>query len=115
MSVRVTAGTRVNIDGRDLVGRSIVINGDKVTVDGVEQPGSLVGPVSVTVYGNVESLDGAMASVGVSGSCGAVKTMSGDVRCGDVSGDVSTMSGDVTCGRIGGAVKTRSGDIHHGR
>lgn len=102
---------RITIDGRDFVGRSVVINGDKVTIDGVEQEGSLVGPVSVTAHGDVEVIDGPVGSVTVSGSCGQVKTMSGDVRCGDVTGSVQTMSGDVTSGKIGGNVKTMSGDI----
>ena len=45
------------------------------------------------------------------GTVGRVKTMSGDVHCGDVTGDVSTMSGDVTCGSIAGSAQTMSGDI----
>lgn len=102
---------RITIDGRDFVGRSVVINGDEVIIDGVKQDGSLIGPVSITVHGDVESIDGPSSDVTVSGSAGQVKTMSGDVRCGDVSGSVSTMSGDVTCGAIGGSVSTMSGDI----
>lgn len=107
-----SSGSRVTIDGRDFVGRSITINGDKVVVDGVEQSGSLVGPISIEVHGNCEQLDTTSGSVTVSGSCGRVKTMSGDVRCGDVTGDIGTMSGDVTCGKVGGNVKTMSGDIN---
>lgn len=103
---------RINIDGRDFVGHNVTIKGDRVIVDGVEQDGSLVGPVSVTVHGDVEALDGGFAEVTVTGSCGSVKTMSGDVRCGDVTGDVGTMSGDVTCGKVAGNVKTMSGDIN---
>jgi hypothetical protein len=103
----------VSIDGRDFVGRNITIRGEKVVIDGVEQDGSLVGPVSIVLYGDAELIDGPASSVTVTGKCGHVKTMSGDVRCGDVAGSVSTMSGDVTCGNIGGNVKTMSGDISH--
>lgn len=101
----------VTIDGRSFSGRSISIDGDVVIVDGVVQQGSLVGPVSITIAGDVERLETTSGTVDVSGSCGQVKTMSGDVRCGDVRGDVGTMSGDVTCGSIAGSVKTMSGDI----
>lgn len=101
----------VSIDGRNFIGKSVVIQNDEVWIDGVKQGGSLVGPVSITVHGDVELIDGPVASVEVSGSARSVKTMSGDVRCGDVLGDVGTMSGDVTCKSIAGNVKTMSGDI----
>lgn len=106
-----TGGSSVTIDGRTFSGRSISINGDKVVIDGVEQDGTLVGPISVVVNGNVESVETGSGKVEVSGTVGRVKTMSGDVRCGNVSGDVGTMSGDVTCGAISGSAKTMSGDI----
>jgi len=107
----VTSGTSVTIDGRTFSGRSISITGDKVIVDGVEQLGTLVGPISVVVNGNADSIETTSGKVQVEGSAGRVKTMSGDVRCGDVQGDVGTMSGNVTCGAIAGSVKTMSGDI----
>lgn len=44
----------ISIDGRDFVGRSITINGDKVVIDGVEQAGSLTGPVSITLHGDAD-------------------------------------------------------------
>ena len=38
--------------------------------------------------------------------------MSGDVEIhGDVNGDVKTMSGDVDCGNVAGDVSSMSGDI----
>ena len=41
-----------------------------------------------------------------------IKTMSGDVEIhGDVNGDVKTMSGDVDCGNVAGDVSSMSGDI----
>jgi hypothetical protein len=106
-----TGGSSVTIDGRTFTGKSISINGDKVVIDGVEQAGSLVGPVSVTVNGNADSVETTSGKVEVTGTVGRVKTMSGAVRCGDVRGDVGTMSGDVTCGSVAGNAKTMSGDI----
>ncbi len=108
-----TGGSSVTIDGRTFTGRSISITGDKVVIDGVEQEGTLVGPVNITVNGNAESVETTSGKVEVTGSAGRVKTMSGDVHCSNVTGDVGTMSGDVTCGTIGGSVKTMSGDIRH--
>jgi len=106
-----TGGSSVTIDGRTFTGRNISISGDKVVIDGVEQGGTLVGPISVVVNGNADSVETGSGKVEVSGSAGRVKTMSGDVKCGAVTGDVGTMSGDVTCGPISGSVKTMSGDI----
>lgn len=111
MQINMKGSGSVNINGRTFTGRSIQISGDKVIVDGVEQSGSLVGPVSVQVNGDVERLESGSGSVTVQGATGSVKTASGDVRCGDVQGSVSTMSGDVTCGKISGSAKTMSGDI----
>lgn len=108
-----TSGSSVTIDGKTFTGRNVSILGNKVVIDGVEQPGELVGPVSVTVNGNAELVESGSGRIDVAVSAGRVKTMSGDVQCGDVTGDVGTMSGDVTCGSIGGSVKTMSGNIRH--
>lgn len=113
MQIRTNGSGSVTIDGRSFSGRSISIVGNKVVIDGVEQDGELVGPVSVVVNGNVESIDNGSGRVEVTGSAGRIKTMSGDVHCGAVTGDVGTMSGDVTCGHISGSVKTMSGDIRN--
>lgn len=110
-----TSVSSVTIDGRTFSGGSISIVGDKVVVDGVEQEGHLVGPVSIVINGNAESVETESGTVEVSGSAGRVKTISGDVKCGAVNGDVGTMSGDVTCGPISGSVKTMSGDIISGK
>lgn len=104
---------RISIDGRDFVGRSVVINGDTVVIDGVVQDGKLVGPVNVTLHGDAESIETASGTVTVTGKAGSVNTSSGNVRCGDVAGGVQTMSGDVTCGAINGPVRTMSGDVSH--
>lgn len=113
MQIKMSGGSSVTIDGKTFTGRNVSIVGNKVVVDGIEQSGELVGPISVTVNGNADSVESGSGKVEVAGSVGRVKTMSGDVRCGDVTGDVGTMSGDVTCGAIAGSVKTMSGDIRH--
>ena len=103
---------QVTIGGRAFTGRSISIVNGNVIVDGEEQDGQLVGPVSVTVNGDVDVVDNPSGTVTVTGAVCTIKTMSGDVHCKDVSGSVSTMSGDVTCGTIGGSASTMSGDIN---
>ena len=111
MRINLKGNGNVNIDGRKFTGRSVTIVNDKVVVDGVEQDGQLIGPVSVTVNGDADVVDNPTGTVTVTGAVGTIKTMSGDVHCKDVSGSVSTMSGDVTCGSIGGSASTMSGDI----
>lgn len=112
MRINLKGNGNVTIDGRSFTGRSVTIVNDKVVVDGVEQDGQLVGPVSVTVNGDADVVDNPTGTVTVTGAVGTIKTMSGDVHCKDVSGSVSTMSGDVTCGSIGGSASTMSGDIN---
>ena len=104
-------GSTVSNNGREFSGRNISIVGDRVVIDGVEQGKSLVGPISVVVNGNAESVETSSGSVEVAGSAGRVKTMSGNVHCADVSGNASTMSGDINCRSIAGNAKTMSGDI----
>lgn len=101
----------VTIDGKSFRGRHVEIIDDLVIVNGVTQEGSLVGPVSVTVHGDVEQLTTASGDVTVTGDCGGVTTTSGDVRCGDVAGEVRTVSGDVICKQVMGNVRTVSGDV----
>lgn len=118
MKIFQTSGkteSRVTIDGRDFVGRNVVINSDgQVIVDGVVQNGSLVGPVSVEIHGDAERVESSAGTIKVAGLCGSASTQSGDIECGDVHGSVSTMSGDVTCKSIAGNCKTMTGDIIKG-
>jgi hypothetical protein len=109
------AGSSITIDGRSFSGTSVTINGDQVFVDGVLQDGKLVGPISISITGDVDRLDCTVGKVEVNGTVGDVKTMSGDVDCGAVTGGVTTMSGDVTCGDVAGNVKSMSGDIRMGK
>lgn len=106
-----TGGSSVTINGQTLAGHSISIAGDKIVIDGVEVGDSLVGPISVVVNGNADSVETTSGNVEVTGAVGRIKTMSGDVHCSNVSGDVGTMSGDVVCQKIAGSAKTMSGDI----
>lgn len=104
----------VEINGRTFSGKNITIDSKGVVIDGKRAE---LGPelvFNVTVIGEVQSIDGAN-SVKVTGPVGSVKTMSGEVECGDVTGNVSTMGGGVTANNIAGNVKTMSGDITYNK
>lgn len=104
--------SKVVINGQTFVGDNIVVDGGgTVIIDGVIQGGPIVGPINVSVEGDVRDLTTVSGDVSVTGSCGSISTTSGDIECGDVTGSVTTVSGDVECGSVGGNVKTVSGDI----
>lgn len=103
-------GVSITTTGRS----SLVITNGRVIVDGKDVTPDAT-QIHIEVQGDVGSIEAdACDRVSVTGSVGTVKTMSGDVRCGDVSGTVTTMSGDVTCGRVEGSVSTMSGDVRRG-
>lgn len=62
------ASSSITIDGRTFKGDCVTINGDQVYVDGVLQDGKLVGPISISITGDVDRLDCATGTVTVSGS-----------------------------------------------
>lgn len=103
---------RIVIDGREFHGNNVTINNGKVTVDGVVQDGELSGPITVTVHGDVQSLENHSGNV-TAQNVGEISTGSGDVKCGNVSGSIRTGSGDVECGTVGGNIRTGSGDVSH--
>ncbi len=95
-----------------IAGRSINISNGRVTVDGQDVTGADAKIINIEIHGDVADLSAdSCNTIAVTGSVGKVKTLSGDVRCGDVAGSVQTMSGDVSCGVIGGDASTMSGDI----
>lgn len=103
----------ININNNSYVGRSIVITGNKVIIDGKDvTPDSK--SIEIKVEGNINELKvDACEKVSVTGNVEKLSTQSGDV---DVSGDVgsiNTMSGDVDCGNVNGSISTMSGDIKH--
>lgn len=101
----------ISINGKRYQGDSIQIIRQRVTVNGVD-----VTPeakhITVEVLGNVGNLQvDHCPMVKVTGSAGMLRTMSGDIHCGDVHGGVVTVSGDVTCGSVTGDVGTVAGDV----
>ncbi|GAB1077712.1 MAG: hypothetical protein SAqTSB_38500 [Shewanella algae] len=112
MNIQMKGLGNVVINGHSYSGRSIQICGDQVLIDGAPQQGGLVGNVTVTINGDVESLMTGSGDVNAL-SVNHISTGSGDVTCGDVTGSITTGSGDVECGSVSGSVTTISGAIHH--
>lgn len=84
----------VVIGGKKFIGKNIQINGDKVIIDGKTQDDSLVGNINVVVHGDIESLEHNSGNV-TAENIETLNTISGDVKCGNVSGNVKTVSGDI--------------------
>jgi hypothetical protein len=88
----------VTINGTTYTGNSVSINDNGIVIDG-------------NIVSNLSSL-GINISVRIDGNCDSVNTTSGDISInGEVTGNVSTVSGDVKCNNISGSVRTVSGDI----
>lgn len=118
----------ININGDNVYGRSVIISGNKIVVDGKDvTPDSKLVNITITgdidnldvdysqkieVIGNINKLNATSADISVTGNVSnTLRTTSGDIECGNVNGDIVTTSGDVTCGKVSGSVRTTSGDI----
>jgi len=102
----------ITINGKVYHGNSVSVTGNQVIIDGVKQDIPDEKNVTISIEGDVNMLSvDTCNKVSVTGTVGTLKTMSGDVKCGDVEGDVKTMSGDVKCKSVAGKIKTMSGDI----
>jgi len=108
----------IKINGNMVSG--MVVNGDlcisngRVTVNGKQIYAGEEKNITIEIVGDVKSLEVDVCNtLNITGNAGAIKTVSGDVRCGgDVAGSVSTVSGDVRCSKIAGSVSTVSGDVN---
>lgn len=112
MNFKMKKRGNITIDGRDFIGRSVVINNNKVTIDGVQQEGELIGDINITVNGDIEKLENESGTVKAR-NIESASTMSGDIECGNITGSVSTMSGNIDCEDIGGGCSTMSGNIKY--
>ena len=94
--------------------QSISINNGVITINGKRVDTGNEKQINITIEGDCGSIDAdSCSTIEVKGKVTyGVKTMSGDVKCGDVDGGVNTMSGDVRASKISGSVNTMSGDIN---
>ncbi len=101
----------VNINGKIFQGNNIVINGDKIIIDGVVRRGDVSGVVEVRILeGVVENLS-SDASISANHVQGNVQA-GGSVRCSNVGGTVMA-GGSVQCGDVGGNI-TAGGSVRRG-
>lgn len=111
MKLNIRNGVTV-INGKTYMGSCIQVSNGRVIVDGVEH-GVEPGPsIDVEIHGDVQSLEMESGTVKAN-SAGTIKTVSGDVVCGEVSGSIKSVSGDINTGAVAGSVSTVSGDIKH--
>lgn len=101
----------IRVNSTVVNGSTLVITNGKIIVDGksVEMDDK---NITINVVGNLDSLEVDVCDkLSITGDVGSVKTISGDVSCGNVHNSVNTVSGDVRAVTIHGSTNTVSGDI----
>lgn len=111
---------RININGKTIQvdgalslvnGKWYDGNGREIDMNNLEEVKEAK-TINITIEGNIERLNvDHCNSVVVNGDCKKIKTISGDITCGDVDGDAETVSGDINCDIVHGDAKTVSGNI----
>jgi len=103
----------ITINGVTYKGNNIVVNNNKVIIDGVKVDTKDYKEINIVVSGNLNSLEvDSCNTISIGGHCEDIETTNGDVDVsGDVHGNVKTTNGDVTAKSIIGKVKTTNGDI----
>lgn len=104
----------ININNNSYSGKNIVITNGKVFIDGMDvTPDSK--NIDIKIEGNIDELKvDSCNSIYVLGSVKNINTLSGDVDVvGHVGGNLKTMSGNIKCGDVEGSISTMSGDITH--
>ncbi len=102
---------KIIVDGKDVTPDSKEIS---ITIEGDIKELSVDSCQKISVNGNVDRLSSVSGDVEVGGNVinGGIQSTSGDVDVsGNVTGDIKTVSGDVDCGDVSGSIKTVSGDI----
>jgi hypothetical protein len=102
----------VTINGISYNGNNVKIINGKVIVDGKDMTPDAKN-ITIHVEGDISKLSVDICdSLSVTGNVNELSTVSGDVSIGgSVGQNVKTVSGDVKCGNIAGKVTTVSGDI----
>ncbi len=101
---------KITIDGRTFAGNSVSIINGVVTVDGVQQDGTLTGEVRLKIEGTLDSLT-TDASVDMTGRINGNVEAGGSVRCDDVGGSINA-GGSIRCDDVGGSINA-GGSVKH--
>lgn len=101
----------IKINGVIFEGNNLTIRNNQIIIDGKTQNiNDKV--INIVVEGDIKTLDvGSCDKIEVKGNVGVLKSMSGNIECGDVSDSVTSSSGDISAKSIGGNVTTSSGDV----
>lgn len=106
----------IKIGNQSFVGNNIKINNGKVKIDG--KPISLDENqkiFNIEITGNIDSINSdADGDINVNGNVGKIETITGSVKCKNVTGSVTSDTGNINCEKVGGDVGTDTGDIHCG-
>jgi hypothetical protein len=111
-SISSSSNSSVTINGVSFKGNNVTIINGKVIIDGKDQTPDAKN-ITIHVNGDISKLSVDICdSLSVTGNVNELSTVSGDVSVGgSVGQNVKTVSGDVKCGDIAGKVTTVSGDI----
>lgn len=112
MKINMNGGSTVTINGKTYHGNSVSMVKNQIIIDGEIQSEVDGEAVTVTVNGNVDSLQLGAGEVSVLGSVNRISSSSGVVTCKGVCGSVKSQSGDINCSSVGGSVSSMSGDIY---
>ena len=99
---------RIFFDGEDVTPEGKVIN---ISVVGHIDTIKAAACSTITVTGDVDTLDAGMGNVTCNNVTGNVKNNMGKVECKDVAGYVETSGGNVKCLSVTGSVETGSGKV----
>ena len=103
--------SQIIINEKSFSGRNVIINNNKVIVDGIDVTPDTK-EINISVEGNINELTvDVCKTINVNGNVHELQTTSGDVQCNDVNNGIKTTSGDVECNNVTGNIQTTSGDV----
>lgn len=103
--------SQIIINEKSFSGRNVIINNNKVIVDGIDVTPDTK-EINISVEGNINELTvDVCKTININGNVYELQTTSGDVQCNDVNNGIKTTSGDVECNNVTGNIQTTSGDV----
>ena len=110
-------GSYISINGKSMFfsGGNIVVNGDRVIIDGKEIDMGEQKTINITVEGNAGDISGDFEEIKVRGVVQSVLNKNGSIVIeGDVHGNVENKNGNISImGSVFGDAETKNGNIRH--
>lgn len=101
----------ITVNGKTYEGNSVTVSNGTVIIDGKVQHDESSPQITISVDGDIKSLDVDTGKVSVNGNVGGIAVDCGDIECKDVVGHIKVDTGNVSCGNVGGSVSTNIGNI----